>query len=193
GRDRPRRERPRRERHAPARRRGDHRRDRGGGRRDHLRPLDESHREPRQQPRPGLRDVLRVSVRPEDARLRPRRCGQPAVPRLAAPRTPPALLRLPALHGAPRPLLPTPAPSPPAAPLGPTPPPGSRDDLASGWVQEFALAVNEGRVAPPGPAVLAHLRKLYEGDVRSWDQAFGELVKQLEADGILDHTIVVVT
>ncbi len=77
--------------------------------------------------------------------------------------------------------------------LRPKPPPGIRDDLAAGWVQEFALAVNEHRLPPPSPAVLAHLRALYEGDIRSWDDAFGELVKQLEADGILDRTIVVVT
>jgi arylsulfatase A-like enzyme len=85
------------------------------------------------------------------------------------------------------------APYAPPASLGPAPPPGIRADLAAGWVQKFALAVNERRVAPPDPAVLEHLRKLYEGDIRSWDDAFGELVKQLEADGILDRTIVVVT
>src|SRR5262249_44064888 len=33
--------------------------------------------------------------------------------------------------------------------LRPTPPPGIRDDLASRWVQEFALAVNERRGGPP--------------------------------------------
>ena len=76
--------------------------------------------------------------------------------------------------------------------LRPEPPPGMRPDVAAGSVHDYALAVNERRVPLPNAAELEHLRRLYDGDIRSWDDAFGELVHQLAVDGTLDHTIVVV-
>jgi arylsulfatase A-like enzyme len=82
--------------------------------------------------------------------------------------------------------------SPPAH-LRPEPPPDIREDLARGWVQDVALAVNENRLPPPSAAVVTYLRKLYDGDIRSWDDDFGALIERLAADGILDRTIVVIT
>jgi arylsulfatase A-like enzyme len=81
--------------------------------------------------------------------------------------------------------------APPAA-LRPPPPPGMRPELASGWIQEYAQAVNEGRAAPPSATELDYLRRLYAGDVRSWDDAFADFLATLEARGVLDDTIVVV-
>jgi arylsulfatase A-like enzyme len=81
--------------------------------------------------------------------------------------------------------------APPPA-LRPTPPAGMRADLAAGSIKDYARAVNEGRVAPPSRPELDHLRRLYAGDVRSWDDALGVLLDALEKRGVLDHTIVVV-
>lgn len=72
------------------------------------------------------------------------------------------------------------------------PPAGMRPDLAAGWIQDYARAVNEGRAAPPSPPELDHLRRLYTGDVRSWDDALGVLLRELADRGVLDHTVVVV-
>ena len=80
----------------------------------------------------------------------------------------------------------------PPARFRPKPPPGIRADLAAGWVQDFALAVNKRRIAPPSGVEVAYLRRLYDGDIRSWDDEFGALLEQLERDGILDRTVVVV-
>jgi arylsulfatase A-like enzyme len=76
--------------------------------------------------------------------------------------------------------------------LRPPPPAGMRPDLAAGWIQDYARAVNEGRAAPPSPPELDHLRRLYTGDVRSWDDALGTLLRELANRGVLDRTVVVV-
>src|SRR5262245_52753785 len=80
----------------------------------------------------------------------------------------------------------------PPAPLRPAPPEGIRADLAAGWVQDFARNFDRGQVGPPSAPAIAHLRKLYDGDIRSWDDAFGALVSTLAARGVLDRTIIIV-
>jgi arylsulfatase A-like enzyme len=80
----------------------------------------------------------------------------------------------------------------PPARFRPAPPAGMRSDLAAGWIQDYGRAVNEGRVAAPAPAEVAYLRQLYDGDIRSWDEQFGALTAELERQGLLDRTIVVV-
>lgn len=81
--------------------------------------------------------------------------------------------------------------APPPA-LRPAPPPGMRSDLAAGRMHDFALAVNARKVAPPGPAEIAYLRRLYDGDIRSWDDQLATLLGGLQSLGRLDSTIVVV-
>src|SRR5262249_27596207 len=84
------------------------------------------------------------------------------------------------------------APYAPPPELRPEPPAGIRPDLAAGRSQEFALAVNDHRAPRPDASVVRYLRSLYAGDIRSWDVDLGALIDQLEADGILERTIVVV-
>lgn len=79
----------------------------------------------------------------------------------------------------------------PPRPLRPTAPPGIRSDLAAGWVQDFARNFDRGQVGPPTPVEVEHLRRLYDGDVRSWDAAFAALLRALGPD-LLDQTIVIV-
>ncbi len=80
----------------------------------------------------------------------------------------------------------------PPAPLRPAVPPGLRQDLAAGWVQDFARAFDHGRVAAPSPAEVEPLRRLYDGDVRSWDDQLPVLLRGLDAAGVRENTIVVV-
>ena len=84
------------------------------------------------------------------------------------------------------------APYAPPQELRPEPPAGVPADVAAGRSQEFALAVNEHRIGLPDAPVVSYLRSLYAGDIRTWDDDFGALIQQLEADGILERTIVVV-
>jgi len=39
---------------------------------------------------------------------------------------------------------------------------------------------------------VTYLRQLYDGDIRSCDEQFGVLIQELERDGMLDRTIVIV-
>jgi arylsulfatase A-like enzyme len=80
----------------------------------------------------------------------------------------------------------------PPLPLRPAVPPGIRSDLAAGWVQDFARNFDRGQVGPPSPVEVEHLRRLYDGDVRSWDDAFAPLLRALGEQGLLDRTVVVV-
>jgi arylsulfatase A-like enzyme len=81
--------------------------------------------------------------------------------------------------------------TPPAA-RRPTPPAGIRPDLARGWVRDVARAVNRGRMRPPPPAVVDYLRDSYDEEIRTWDEAFADLLGELANEGLLDRTIVVV-
>jgi arylsulfatase A-like enzyme len=80
----------------------------------------------------------------------------------------------------------------PPARYRPAPPAGIRGDLAAGWIQDYARAVNERRAAPPSATEVTYLRQLYDGDIRSWDEQFGALVGELERAGVLDRTIIVI-
>jgi arylsulfatase A-like enzyme len=81
--------------------------------------------------------------------------------------------------------------APPPA-LRPPPPSGMRLDLAAGSIKDYARAVNERRAPPPSPRELDHLRRLYAGDVRSWDDVLATLLRALEGRGVLEDTIIVV-
>jgi arylsulfatase A-like enzyme len=74
----------------------------------------------------------------------------------------------------------------------PAPPAGMRSDLAVGFIQDFARKMNAGELPPPPPAHVEYLRALYDEDIRGWDKEFGLLIRDLAAQGVLDHTVVVV-
>jgi arylsulfatase A-like enzyme len=81
----------------------------------------------------------------------------------------------------------TPADDAPAAPAG------VRPVVARGEIHDLARKINWG-AAPPLPEVeLAHLRHLYDGEVARFDQALAQLRAGLEAAGLWDSTIVIVT
>ncbi len=81
----------------------------------------------------------------------------------------------------------TPAADAPAAPVG------VRPVVARGEIHDLARKINWG-AAPPLPEVeVAHLRRLYDGEVARVDQAFAELRAGLEAAGLWESTIVIVT
>jgi choline-sulfatase len=81
--------------------------------------------------------------------------------------------------------------TPPAA-FRPAPPPGVRPQIAAGNVAPLALQINR-HGAPPLPAVeVDYLRALYDGEIRGWDAALGELLTGLERLGVEQSTLVVV-
>jgi arylsulfatase A-like enzyme len=75
----------------------------------------------------------------------------------------------------------------------PRPPPGIRPRIASGQVSDVAEAVNYGRRPPLAPHVVRHLRALYDAELRGWDAELARLLAGLEAAGVGDGTVVVVT
>jgi arylsulfatase A-like enzyme len=75
----------------------------------------------------------------------------------------------------------------------PTPPEDIAADLAAGWVRDVAVGVNRGRRSPPPAAAVAYLLGLYDGEIRSWDDTFAALLERLDAAGLLERTIIVVT
>jgi arylsulfatase A-like enzyme len=83
------------------------------------------------------------------------------------------------------------APYAPPARWRPAPPVGVRPAIASGDVAALVRGVNAGRV--PAPEEVSHLRRLYDGDIRSWDDAFAMLLRELADAGVLERTIVIVT
>ncbi len=80
----------------------------------------------------------------------------------------------------------TPHDAPPA-------PPGARPVVAAGEIHDLARKVNWGAAPPLGDVEVGHLRRLYDGEVADWDHAFADLRAALEAEGLWDSTVVVVT
>jgi arylsulfatase A-like enzyme len=75
----------------------------------------------------------------------------------------------------------------------PPPPDGVRAVVARGEIHDLARKVNWGSAPPLGDVELTHLRRLYDGEVADWDRAFGALRAGLEAAGVWESTVVVVT
>ncbi|MGH7895378.1 MAG: sulfatase, partial [Candidatus Binatia bacterium] len=80
---------------------------------------------------------------------------------------------------------------PPAA--RPAPPAGISDALGAGWVLETARRINFHGAPRLPEAHVAHLRTLYDEEVRDWDASLRALLDALQAEGVLDSTVVVVT
>src|SRR5262249_48167190 len=75
----------------------------------------------------------------------------------------------------------------------PKAPPGVRPAIARGWVNDLAQKLNWEHGAPLSPDEIAHLRALYRGEVGDWDRAFGDLLAALDAAGVADRTVIIVT
>jgi arylsulfatase A-like enzyme len=81
--------------------------------------------------------------------------------------------------------------TPPAA-HRPAPPPGVRRAIA-GDFHRLATAINQRRTTPLSPDELAFLRALYDAEIRSWDDAFAQVLAALDREGVRDSTVVLVT
>src|SRR6185295_1225168 len=66
-------------------------------------------------------------------------------------------------------------------------------NIRAGSVREAANRINWHK-PPPLPAVqVEHLRKLYAGEIASWDEELGNLLDALNDLDLLDSTILVIT
>jgi arylsulfatase A-like enzyme len=74
----------------------------------------------------------------------------------------------------------------------PAPPPGARSAVARGEIAGLARRVNAGTEPPLAPAEVAHLRALYDGEIRLWDAALGDLLATLDRLGVAGTTRIVV-
>jgi arylsulfatase A-like enzyme len=85
----------------------------------------------------------------------------------------------------------------PHSPYDPLPPfdtrfgPGGPITVAERASQEYFTDVNQGR-RPFGTPEREHLVRLYDGNLAEADQEIGALRKRLEADGLLEHTVILV-
>src|SRR4029453_2473677 len=73
--------------------------------------------------------------------------------------------------------------SPPARLRAP-PSPGMDSRIATGWATPLANAINFHGAPPLSAAEIGHLRALYDGEIRPWDETLGELLRDLEALGV---------
>jgi arylsulfatase A-like enzyme len=77
--------------------------------------------------------------------------------------------------------------------LRPDAPEGIRRSLAAGRLEPWLPAVRTVEGFHPSAAELAHLRRLYDAEVRSWDEELEVLLSALSARGLLESTVVIVT
>ena len=133
----------------------------------------------------GFETFVELPFDRRGAKLRARNGSEPGAPRLARTRGSRPLLRLRPLHGAARSLRPA-TRAAPAATRGHAP--RSRGRLDPGLRARRQRRPRGAAVAPRArsPAPVVH------GDVRSWDDALGTLLRELADRGVLDRTVVVV-
>jgi arylsulfatase A-like enzyme len=81
----------------------------------------------------------------------------------------------------------------PAPAFRPAPAAGVRPQVAKGRVNPLAQAVNWQGAPPLPPAEIDHLRRLYDGEIRSFDDELAALLAQLDALGVRGSTVLVVT
>jgi arylsulfatase A-like enzyme len=75
----------------------------------------------------------------------------------------------------------------------PPPPPGVSLAIAHGEIYEAAQRINFRGGTPLPEPVVAWLRRLYDAEIRGWDAELGRLLPALDALGVGDSTVVVVT
>ncbi|MCW5891451.1 MAG: sulfatase [bacterium] len=85
-------------------------------------------------------------------------------------------------------------PHDPYTPANPPPAPADvRPEVARGWVTDLATRITYKGAPGLTPPELAWVRKLYAAEVAEWDAAFGRLLAGLDALGLADRTVVIVT
>jgi arylsulfatase A-like enzyme len=85
-------------------------------------------------------------------------------------------------------------PHEPYAPPEPPPAPVDvRPALRGGSVHEAANQINRHGAPPLAAVEVAHLRRLYDGDIGAWDAELAALLDGLAARGVRDVTVLVVT
>jgi arylsulfatase A-like enzyme len=85
-------------------------------------------------------------------------------------------------------------PHDPYTPPAPPPaPPGVRPVVAEGRIDVLGRRVNRGEAPPLAADELSHLRALYDAEVAAFDRGLGRLLADLDALGLLDTTVIVVT
>ena len=82
--------------------------------------------------------------------------------------------------------------TPPRADRPPVPA-NVRGPVADGWIRQLANQVNWGRTPPLPADEIAYLLGLYDGEIREWDAELARLLVGLDALGVRDSTLVVVT
>jgi arylsulfatase A-like enzyme len=80
----------------------------------------------------------------------------------------------------------------PEARFRPPVPDGVRPEIAAGILGRLARAVNNGSAPPLPPVEVGYLRRLYDGEIASWDAALATLLAGLDELGVRDSTVVVV-
>jgi arylsulfatase A-like enzyme len=81
----------------------------------------------------------------------------------------------------------------PPSHLRPPAPEGIRPALAAGRLEKWLPALRTPAGFHPSPAELTHLRRLYDAEVRAWDDELAVLLAALSARKLLDSTVVLVT
>jgi arylsulfatase A-like enzyme len=85
------------------------------------------------------------------------------------------------------------APYAPPPHLRPPAPAGVRRTVAAGAIDRWQHAIHSPAGLAVRPHELQHLRRLYDAEVRGWDEELARLLAALAERGLLDTTIVVVT
>jgi len=74
----------------------------------------------------------------------------------------------------------------------PSPPAGARRAVQRGRIHPLR-AQRRGEGSPLAPSEIQYLQSLYDGEIRGWDAALGDLLDGLERLGIRDDTNIIVT
>jgi len=81
----------------------------------------------------------------------------------------------------------------PPARLRPVPPPGVRPPVASGHLEQWGDRILSAAGMPLSDEEAAYLRRLYDAEIRGWDEELARLLDALGRLRVLDSTVVVVT
>jgi arylsulfatase A-like enzyme len=82
--------------------------------------------------------------------------------------------------------------TPPEA-LRPAPPDGVTPGIAKGQVSQFAQKIANGKMPPLSAPETAHLRALYDGEIRAWDAALADLLAAIAPLAPPESTVLIVT
>jgi arylsulfatase A-like enzyme len=77
--------------------------------------------------------------------------------------------------------------------LRPPPPAGIRPSLAAGRLDPWRQQLRSAEGLRLSDAELGHLRRLYDAEIRAWDEELGHLLERLDALDVRRSTVIVVT